>query len=92
MSKTRVALAILAGAVVGAVVVAVLQAEKMLDDEHPAEDSEEEENSQSILGNIARQFSERISADLKTAEDKIRSGVKKSTDFSAHKDEFGVFL
>lgn len=90
MSKSNIALAILAGAVIGGLVAIVLKAEKALEDENEYDDEEEEESS--VFGDIAKQFSERISSELKTAENKIKSAVKKDSDIIKPHGEFGVFL
>lgn len=88
MSKSNIALAILAGAVIGGIIAVVVTAENALtDDNH----EEEEEESNQRAENIARQFSERLSSELQTAELKIKSAVKQ-TDFNQPQGEFGVFL
>lgn len=88
MSKSNIVLAILAGAVIGGIVAVVLTAENALEDEHTEEDEEQTTRTE----NIARQFSERLSSELKAAELKVRSAVKKDTDFNQPQGEFGVFL
>ena len=82
MKKSNIVLAILAGAVVVGIVAIILKAEAAVLDDETERDSS--------FTKIARQFSEKISSDLKTAESKIKSSVK-SNEFSKH-DEEGVFL
>ena len=92
MSKSNIVLAILAGAVIGGMIAIVLKAESVLDND---EDEGSEENGQpndTKFENIARQFSDRISSELKTAESKLQSAVKSKTDFSLPDGEFGGFL
>ena len=90
MSKSNIVLAILAGAVIGGMIAIVLKAESVLDDDDDSEDDEQPDDTK--LENIARQFSDRISSELKTAETKLRSAVKSKTDFSLPDGEFGGFL
>ncbi|MEJ7610916.1 MAG: hypothetical protein WKF88_07030 [Ferruginibacter sp.] len=90
MSKSNIVLAILAGAVIGGLVAIVLKAEAALEPEE--DDGEEKPAGNATLENIARQFSDRISSDLKTAEGKLQSAVKKKSDFSLPEGEFGGFL
>ena len=90
MSKSNIVLAILAGAVIGGAVAIVLKAQSALE---PQEDEAEEEPvANANLENIARQFSDRISSELRTAEGKLHSAVKKKSDHSMPDGEFGVFL
>ena len=91
MSKSNIALAIIAGAVIGGIVAIVLKAEKALDEEYDHDEETEEEES-NIFGDIAKQFSERISSELLAAENKIKSAVKKEPGFIAPHGEFGIFL
>ena len=84
MSKSNIVLAILAGAAIGGIVAIVLKAEHALE----ADSEEETENS---FAQISRQFSDRISTQLKTAEDRIRS-VSKTSSYNIPDDEFGILL
>ena len=92
MSKSNIALAIIAGAVIGGAVALVLQAQHLLDPEEAEDEPQKEPSALDEFGNIARQFSERISSELKAAENKIKSAVKKDPDFTIPQGEFGVFL
>ena len=87
--KSNIALAILAGATIGGIVALILKAEKAAYEE--AEDIETEET-ESKFELIARQFSDRIAADLKAAENKIKSVVKKGSSLNIPDDEYGIFL
>ena len=93
MSRSNIALAIIAGAVIGGAVALFLTAGRMLD-EDPISGEEEYEGDEEhpMIESIARQFSERISSELKTAEEKIKSAVKKAPGPNAPEGEFGVFL
>ena len=84
MKKSNIVLAILAGAAIGGIVAIILKAESAV------LNYTEEEGKNSTFENISRQFSEKFSSELKTAENKIKSAVK-SNEFSKHDDE-GVFL
>lgn len=90
MSKSNIALAVLAGLVIGGIVVIVLKAEGTLKASAGADENDEKENTRTK--EIAKQFSERISPDLEAAEMKIRSGAKKDSGFIKSQGEFGVFL
>ena len=92
MSKSNIALAIIAGAVIGGIVAIVLKAEKALDDEEEEDEYEETAPVKNQFENIAQQFSEKISSELQAAESKIKSAVKKDPGFMNHEGEFGVFL
>lgn len=89
MSKSRIALAILAGAAIGAIVTVALTVRKELEEE---EDEFREPEAVSPFDNIARQFSDRISSDLKAAENKIKSVVSSGRGFVQPEGEFGIFL
>ncbi len=91
MSKSNIALALIAGAVIGGIVIIALKAEGALHAAAGADD-EQEDKKNTRTKEIAKQFSERISSDLHAAEMKIKSGVKKDSDFSKPHGEFGVFL
>lgn len=84
MKKSNIVLAILAGAAIGGIVAIILKAESAV------LDYTEDEEKDSSFEKISRQFSEKFSSELKTAENKIKSAVK-SNEFSKH-DEGGVFL
>ncbi len=90
MSKSNIALAIIAGAVIGGIVVIALKAEGALNAADGADEDDKAENTRTKK--IAKQFSERISSDLHAAEKKIKFGSKKDSDFTKPHGEFGVFL
>lgn len=90
MSKSNIALAIIAGAVIGGIVVIALKAEGALNALDGAHEDDDAENTRTK--EIAKQFSERLSSDLHTAEKKIKSAAKKDSDFIKPHGEFGVFL
>mgnify|MGYP001796381949 CR=1 FL=1 len=89
MSKSNIILAVIAGAVVGGIIAIVLKTEDALFSD---EIDEEKEKLSTRTENIARQFSEKISSDLKAAEHKLKSAVKKDTGLTKPQGEFGVFL
>ncbi len=84
MKKSNIILAVLAGAAIGGIVAIILKAE------HELLNSNEDNANNSSFKKIAQQFSNKLSLGLKTAESKIKAGVK-SNEFSKH-DEEGVFL
>ena len=90
MSKSNIALAVLAGLVIGGIVVIALKAEGALIASDGADEDDEKGNTRTK--EIAKQFSERISPDLEAAEMKIKSAVKKDSGFIKPQGEFGVFL
>lgn len=97
MKKSNIVLGILAGAAIGGAVALILKARKELDEIADGIDEEEEDDDEprpeSRFENIARQFSERISDELKSAENRIRSAVKKgSSSFNVSDGEYGTFL
>ncbi len=87
MSKSNIVLALLAGAAIGGIIAIILKAENAL----TAED-EEGERGESKLELIAKQFSEKISSELKTAENKIKSAVKGVSSLGINNGEQGVYL
>ncbi len=87
MSKSNIVLALLAGAAIGGIIAIILKAENAL----TAED-EEGERGESKLELIAKQFSEKISSELKTAENKIKSAVKGVSSLDINNGEQGVYL
>ncbi len=90
MSKSNIALALIAGAVIGGIVIIALKTEDALFAPDGADEAEEKKSTRTEK--IARQFSERISSDLEAAEIKINSAGKKDTGFTKPQGEFGVFL
>ena len=93
MKRSNIALAIIAGAVIGGAVAIFLTAERMLDEDPIAgEEQYEGEEDHPMIETITKQFSDRIAPELKTAEEKIRSAVKKAPGPHSPEGEFGVFL
>ena len=93
MSKSNIALAIIAGAVIGGAVALILKAEAWAEDaQGPGEDEYETDENHPIIETIAQQFSERISTELAAAEEKIKSAVKKDSEIRMPEGESGVFL
>lgn len=80
-------MAILAGAAIGGIIAIVLKAEKSLIAEQEDEDLET-----NVFNKIAQQFSDKISSELKTAENRIKSAVKNNNGFLKPDEETGVFL
>ena len=93
MKRSNIALAIIAGAVIGGAVAIFLRTEAMLDDE-PNGDEEEYDGDKDhpMIETIAKQFSDRIASDLKAAEEKVKSVVNKGPGLNTPEGEFGVFL
>lgn len=91
MSKSNIALAIIAGSVIGGIIALVLKTEDALFPEHE-EDESENDRAKSRTQSIARQFSDRISSDLDAAEIKIKSAFKKDSALTDSSGERGVFL
>ena len=91
MSKSNIALAVLAGAVIGGAVALILKAQSELDEAVSPEEAADEEEESPEFETIAKQFSERISSELKAAEEKLKSAAKRS-DLIIPDGEFGVFL
>jgi uncharacterized protein HemX len=89
MSKSKIILALLAGVTIGAVVAYTVQA---INKPTQEKDLAEENNQPTTLDNIAQQFSNKISSELKTAEKKIRTAVKKEIDALNPESELGLFL
>ncbi len=86
MSKSsKVVLALLAGVAIG---VAVAYIAKEKNTENDIAESQEP----TALDNIAQQFSDKISTELKAAEKKIRSAVKKEMGIISPEQEMGLFL
>ena len=88
MKKSNIVLAILAGAAIGGIIAIALKAENAL----TADDDENEEFESSTFDKIAKQFSGKISSELKTAENKIKSAVKLNTALLKPDEQDGVFL
>jgi uncharacterized protein HemX len=89
MSKSKIILALLAGVAIGAVVAYTVQTiNEQTEDENIADENKEP----TTLENIAQQFSDKISSELKTAEKKIRTAVKKEIDALNPESELGLFL
>ena len=91
MSKSNIALAIIAGSVIGGIIALVFKTEDVLFPEHE-EDESENDRAKSRTQSIARQFSDRISSDLDAAEIKIKSAFKKDSALTDSSGERGVFL
>lgn len=91
MSKSNIALAIIAGSVIGGIIALVLKTEDALFPDY-AEDEFENDRAKSRTQTIARQFSDRISTDLDAAEMKIKSAFKKDSAHTDSSGERGVFL
>lgn len=87
MKKSNIVLAILAGAAIGGIIAIVLKAENAL-----TKDEDEEEEKNNAFNKIAQQFSEKISSELKAAENKIKAAVKNNDGFLNPDEETGVFL
>ncbi len=89
MSKSKIILALLAGVAIGAVVAYSVKTiiEKTTDDSLA-----DEEKLPTTIDNIAQQFSDKISTELKAAEKKIRTAVKKEIDALNPESELGLFL
>lgn len=87
MKKSNIVLAILAGAAIGGIIAIVLKAENAL-----TKDEDEEGEKNNAFNKIAQQFSEKISSELKAAENKIKSAVKNNDGFLKPDEETGVFL
>jgi uncharacterized membrane-anchored protein YhcB (DUF1043 family) len=89
MSKSKIILALLAGVAIGAVVAYTVQTIN----EQPVKDElSDEEKQPTTMDNIAQQFSDKISSELKMAEKKIRTAVKKEIDALNPESELGLFL
>ncbi len=86
MSKSNIVLAIIAGAAIGGIVAIILKAENALATD---DDTETEEPK---LARIAKQFSDKISSELKTAEQKIKSAAQSASSLNISKGEQGVYL
>jgi uncharacterized protein HemX len=89
MSKSKIILALLAGVAIGAVVAYTV---KTIQEETVADGLSDEERQPTTLDNIAQQFSDKISSELKMAEKKIRTAVKKEIDALNPESELGLFL
>jgi uncharacterized protein HemX len=89
MSKSKIILALLAGVAIGAVVAYTV---KTIQEETMDDNFSDEEKQPTTLDNIAQQFSDKISSELKTAEKKIRTAVKKEIDALNPESELGLFL
>ncbi len=86
MSKSsKVALALIAGVVVGVAVAYIVK-------EKNTENDIAENKEPTVLDNITQQFSDKISTELKAAEKKIRSAVKKEIGIASPEKELGLFL
>lgn len=90
MSKSNIALAIVAGAVIGGIVALVLRTEKLL--EEAMDENDDEEYEPPRFEKIAGQFSDRISSEMRKAEDKIKSAVRGEAALRQSGEESGVFL
>jgi hypothetical protein len=89
MSKSKIILALLAGVAIGAVVAYTV---KTIQEEKADGGLSDEERQPTTLDNIAQQFSDKISSELKMAEKKIRTAVKKEIDALNPESELGLFL
>ena len=87
MKASNIVLAVLAGAAIGGIIAIVLKAESAL-----TENDEDDEFKSPAFRNIANQFSEKISSELKTAEDKLKSAVKQNSRLLKPDEQDGVFL
>ena len=87
MKASNIVLAVLAGAAIGGIIAIVLKAESAL-----IENDEDDELKSPAFKNIANQFSEKISSELKTAEDKLKSAVKQNSRLLKPDEQDGVFL
>ncbi len=87
MKKSNIVLAVLAGAAIGGIIAIVLKAEKALITEQEHQDLDT-----NVFNKIAQQFSDKISSELKTAENRIKSVVKNNNGFLQPDEEAGVFL
>ncbi len=89
MSKSKILLALLAGVTIGAV---VAYSVKTITEKDNTDNLVDEEKQPTTIDNIAQQFSDKISAELKAAEKKIRTAVKKEIDALNPESELGLFL
>lgn len=89
MSKSKIILALLAGVAIGAVVAYTLQT---INEQAADENLADENKEPTTLENIAQQFSDKISFELKAAEKKIKTAVKKEIDALNSESEAGLFL
>ncbi len=89
MSKSKIVMALLAGIAIGAVVAYTVNS---INEQAQEEGLAKEEREPTTLENIAQQFSDKISSELKTAEKKIRTAVKKEIDALNPESELGLFL
>ncbi len=89
MSKSKIILALLAGVAIGAIVAYTVNT---INEEKIDGDLADEEREPTTLENIAQQFSDKISSELKTAEKIIRTAVKKEIDALNPESELGLFL
>jgi hypothetical protein len=89
MKTSNIVLAVLAGAAIGGIIAIVLKAEAALTDSD--EDGNHDYES-SAFKKIANQFSEKISSELKTAEQKLKSAVGTNSRMLEPDEHDGVFL
>ena len=90
MSKSsKVLLAVVAGVAVGAALAYVV---KTATEKNVADNYADNETEPSKFDNITKQFSDKISSELKAAEIKIRSAVRKEIDGISPERELGLFL
>ncbi len=89
MNKSKIILAVLAGVAIGAVVAYAI---KKTTEENDEQILKNETNEPSKLDSIAKQFSEKISTELKAAEKKIKTAVQKEIDALSPEKELGLFL
>lgn len=87
MKASNIMLAVLAGAAIGGIIAIVLKAEAAL-----TENDEDDEFESVAFKNIANQFSDKISSELKTAEHKLKSAVQRNTGLLKPDEQDGVFL
>jgi uncharacterized membrane protein YraQ (UPF0718 family) len=89
MNKSKIILALLAGVTIGAV---VAYSVKTITEKDNTDNIVDEEKQSATIDNIAQQFSDKISTELKAAEKKIRTAVKKEIDALNPESELGLFL
>jgi peptidoglycan hydrolase CwlO-like protein len=89
MNKSKIILAIAAGAVIGGAIALTIKHNNQTTEE----DDEKLSNTEpSKLENIAQQFADKISVELETAERKIKSAVSKEMNRLNPESELGLFL
>ncbi len=88
MKSSNIVLAVLAGAAIGGIIAIVLKVENAL----LADDEEEGNFETPRFKKIAQQFSDKISGELKAAEQKLKHSLKSEFEVLKTKEDNGVFL